>query len=57
VRRFWGRHPRRCARRLCYSDPVITGIQVSETLQLVFVLIVLFCTLGGVYLMQRYTGV
>jgi hypothetical protein len=36
---------------------VITGIQVSETLQLVFVLIVLFCTLGAIYLMQRYTGV
>jgi hypothetical protein len=36
---------------------VITGIQVSETLQLIFVLIVLFGTLGGIYLMQRYTGV
>jgi hypothetical protein len=36
---------------------VITGVQVSETLQLVFVLVVLTCTIGGIYLMQRYTGV
>jgi hypothetical protein len=42
---------------LCYSWGMITGVQVSETMQLIFVLIVLVFTLGGVYLMQRYTGV
>ena len=42
---------------VCYSEIVITGVQVSETLQLVFVLVVLTCTIGGIYLMQRYTGV
>jgi hypothetical protein len=36
---------------------MITGVQISETMQLVLVLIVLFFTLGGIYLMQRYTGV
>jgi hypothetical protein len=36
---------------------VISGVQVSETMQLVFVLLILFITLGGIYLMQRYTGV
>jgi hypothetical protein len=36
---------------------MITGIQVSETMQLIFVLIVLAFTIGGIYLMQRYTGV
>ena len=52
-----GKSPLRRRRRVCYSDVVITGVQVSETLQLVFVLIVLACTIGGIYLMQRYTGV
>jgi hypothetical protein len=41
----------------CYSWGMITGVQVSETMQLIFVLIVLFFTIGGIYLMQRYTGV
>jgi hypothetical protein len=36
---------------------MITGVQVSETMQLIFVLIVLVFTIGGIYLMQRYTGV
>jgi hypothetical protein len=36
---------------------MINGIVVSETLNLVCVLIVLFCVLAGVYLVQRYTGV
>ena len=36
---------------------MINGVVVSETLQLVFVLIVLAFTLGGVYFIQKYTGV
>jgi hypothetical protein len=36
---------------------MITGVQISETMQLILVLIVLFFTIGGIYLMQRYTGV
>jgi hypothetical protein len=36
---------------------MISGIQVSEITQLVCVLLVLTFTLGGIYLMQRYTGV
>ena len=42
---------------LCYSWGMITGVQISETMQLILVLIVLFFTIGGIYLMQRYTGV
>jgi hypothetical protein len=36
---------------------MITGVQISETMQLILVLIVLFFTIGGIYLMQRYTWV
>jgi hypothetical protein len=36
---------------------VIEGHVVSETLQLGLVLVVFVFTLGGVYLIQKYTGV
>ena len=36
---------------------MINGVVVSETMQLVYVLVVLAFVLGGIYLMQRYTGV
>ncbi len=36
---------------------MITGVVVEEIWQLVFVLLVLAFTLGGVYLIQKYTGV
>ena len=36
---------------------MIGGVVVSETMQLVYVLVVLAFVLGGIYLMQRYTGV
>jgi hypothetical protein len=36
---------------------MISGVQMSEIGQLVIVLVVLAFTLGGIYLMQRYTGV
>ncbi len=36
---------------------MISGVVVSETMQLVYVLVVLAFVLGGIYLMQRYTGV
>lgn len=35
---------------------MINGVVVSETMQLVFVLLILTFVLGGIYLVQRYTG-
>jgi hypothetical protein len=35
---------------------VINGVVVEEIWQLVFVLLVLTFVLGGIYLMQKYTG-
>jgi hypothetical protein len=35
---------------------VINGAVIPEIFQLISVLIVLVFTLGGIYLMQRYTG-
>jgi uncharacterized protein YneF (UPF0154 family) len=35
---------------------VINGVVVEEIWQLVFVLLVLAFVLGGIYLMQKYTG-
>lgn len=35
---------------------VITGIQIREELQLLCVLLILAFVLGGIYLMQKYTG-
>jgi hypothetical protein len=39
------------------SETVINGVVVEEIWQLVFVLCVLAFVLGGIYLMQKYTGV
>jgi hypothetical protein len=36
---------------------VINGVVVEEIWQLIFVLLVLGFVLGGIYLMQKYTGV
>jgi hypothetical protein len=36
---------------------MINGVQIAEHWQLACVLLVLVFTLGGVYLMQKYTGV
>lgn len=36
---------------------VINGAVVPEIIQLISVLLILVFTIGGIYLMQRYTGV
>ena len=36
---------------------MINGVVISETMQLVCVLLVLFFTIGGIYFMQKFTGV
>jgi uncharacterized protein YneF (UPF0154 family) len=36
---------------------VISGVQAPEHVQLFLVLLVLTFVIGGIYLMQRYTGV
>ena len=36
---------------------VINGVVVEEIFQLIIVLLVLTFVLGGIYLMQKYTGV
>jgi hypothetical protein len=36
---------------------VINGVVVEEIFQLIIVLLVLAFVLGGIYLMQKYTGV
>jgi hypothetical protein len=38
------------------NNSVINGVVVEEIWQLVFVLLVLAFVLGGIYLMQKYTG-
>ena len=36
---------------------MINGVVISETMQLVCVLLVLFFTIGVIYFMQKFTGV
>lgn len=36
---------------------MINGAVVPEIIQLISVLLILVFTIGGIYLMQRYTGV